>query len=82
MCAQEMIGGREVIVYCSGVIDIDGQGQIAYQASKKRPETAGNGRAEVTGVVTGGTGAFLGARGELRLIPPESGEDVWTARFR
>ncbi|POX52020.1 hypothetical protein C3489_18920 [Streptomyces sp. Ru71] len=81
-CAQDLTGPRAVTVYCTGVIDIDGKGKIAYQASRPLPGARASGSARITGVVTGGTGVYRGTTGEMTLMPPDRGDGAWTAQFR
>ncbi|MFD4632761.1 hypothetical protein ACFVYR_13305 [Streptomyces sp. NPDC058284] len=87
-CAKEVVGARELTAYCSGIIEISGKGKIAFQASRAvasrpdRPDRPDGRKPSVTGVVTGGTGLYDGAGGEMELTPPASDKKPWVAKFR
>ncbi|MEU1115042.1 MULTISPECIES: hypothetical protein [unclassified Streptomyces] len=84
-CVDGLVGGRALTAYCSGIIEISGKGKIAFQASRSVTDGPGAKRPVVpvvTGVVTGGTGAYDDAGGEMDLTPPGSDADPWIAEFR
>ncbi|MEU6821257.1 hypothetical protein ABZ921_11545 [Streptomyces atriruber] len=81
-CAKEIVGGDAVTAYCSGIIEVEGKGKVAFQASRAVSGDPKDDHALVTGVVTGGTGAYDGADGEMDLTPPASANGTWTAEFR
>ncbi len=80
-CAKEIVGGRAVTAYCSGIIEIEGKGKIGFQASRAVSGDPDDDHALVTGVVTGGTGAYAGASGQMDLTPPDAEGGVWAAEF-
>ncbi len=81
-CAKEIVGGRPVTAYCSGIIEVEGKGKVAFQASRAVSGDPKDDHALVTGVVTGGTGAYDSAGGEMDLTPPATANGTWTAEFR
>ncbi|WAL95106.1 hypothetical protein [Streptomyces sp. Je 1-369] len=80
-CAKEMAGGRAVTAYCSGIIEIEGKGKIGFQASRAVSGDPTDDHALVTGLVTGGTGAYDGVDGEMDLTPPATADGTWRAEF-
>ncbi|MEU6120755.1 hypothetical protein [Streptomyces sp. NPDC047123] len=81
-CAKEAVGAGAVTAYCSGIIEVEGRGKIGFQASRSVAGDPRDDHAEVTGIVTGGTGAFVRADGEMVLTPPASAGGAWRAEFR
>ncbi|MET8689697.1 hypothetical protein ABZV77_36385 [Streptomyces sp. NPDC004732] len=81
-CAKEMVGGSAVTAYCSGIIEVEDKGKVAFQASRAVSGDPKDDHALVTGVVTGGTGAYDGADGEMDLTPPATENGTWTAEFK
>lgn len=81
-CVNGLVGGRALTAYCSGIIEISGKGKIGFQASRSVADGPDAKRPVVTGVVTGGTGAYDDAGGEMDLTPPDSGSGPWVAEFR
>ncbi|MFI1680368.1 hypothetical protein [Streptomyces sp. NPDC020607] len=77
-----MAGGRAVTAYCSGIIEIEGKGKIGFQASRAVSGDPADDHALVTGLVTGGTGAYDGVDGEMDLTPPATADGTWRAEFR
>ncbi|MFI9269718.1 hypothetical protein ACIGXM_03180 [Kitasatospora sp. NPDC052896] len=74
LCDKDRIGGRTDEVFCTGLIEIKDQGKISF--SVVLPISNDPGRPDdrpVTGVVSGGTGAFEGITGEARLQPRQQG---------
>ncbi|WP_150183744.1 hypothetical protein [Streptomyces venezuelae] len=80
-CAKEIVGGRAVTAYCSGIIEIEGKGKIGFQASRAVSGDPDDDHALVTGVVTGGTGVYDGASGQMDLTPPDVEGGAWAAEF-
>jgi hypothetical protein len=81
-CAKDGAGSSTAAVRCSGIIAVDGKGKTGYPASRSLTGAGEDGHAEITGVITGGSGTCTGATGEMVLTPPTSGGDVWRAEFR
>ncbi|MEU8955675.1 hypothetical protein AB0C93_15365 [Streptomyces sp. NPDC048518] len=81
-CAKGLVGGRALTAYCSGIIEISGKGKIGFQASRSVADGPDERHTVVTGIVTGGTGAYADAGGEMDLTPPVSDADPWVAEFR
>jgi hypothetical protein len=74
LCDKDRIGGRNDEVFCTGLIDLRGQGKISFSVVLPISNDPANpDDRSVSGVVSGGTGAFEGITGEARLQPRQQG---------
>lgn len=81
-CTFTTVGGETeedffASVACHGTLRVDGQGDISWQARGDFPEEFGG----ITVSITGGTGAFLGASGEVGIEFGPEDEDPSTSVY-